>query len=212
MVPGAERPAARTPVPCILLASSSPRRAALLRQLRVPFRVQAPAVDERREPGESPVAMARRLAVAKVRAADAPGMPTLGADTVVAAGERVFGKPADQAEFEAMLTCLAGAEHDVHTGVALRWRHREAVRVVSATVLLASLSETQMRAYWATGEPRDKAGGYAIQGIGAAFASVVRGSYSAVVGLPLLETEALMQAFGIDTWRWRSAAGASATP
>lgn len=154
--------------------------------------------------------MARRLAHAKARSAAAE-LPTLAADTVVAAKGQVFGKPADWAEFEAMFGQLAGGRHVVHTGLALVWQGREAVRSVSAQVVLASLSAAQRRAYWATGEPCDKAGGYAIQGIGAAFASVVRGSYSAVVGLPLLETEELLQQFGIDTWRWRAGADHGAT-
>ena len=187
----------------IVLASSSPRRADLLRQARIPFRVQRPDVDESAEAGETENDYVRRLARAKVRAVSAP-VPVLAADTVVAIDGELLGKPRDSAHFAAMMRTLSGREHRVVTAVALRWGMREAVRIASATVALRPIAPAEIDAYWATGEPHDKAGGYGIQGIGGTFVRTVHGSYHAVVGLPLAETEELLTAFGIDPWRWRT--------
>ena len=186
----------------IVLASSSPRRAALLAQAGIPFRVHAPLVEESRRTGETGVDYVDRMARAKAHAVNTT-CPVLAADTVVAIDGQLLGKPRDKAHFETMMRSLAGREHRVLTGLALRWREREDSRVVGATVSMRDISAVEMRAYWATGEPLDKAGGYGIQGIGGIFVRVVHGSYSAVVGLPLLETEQLLGTFGIDTWRWR---------
>ena len=164
--------------------------------------MQAPAVDESRRAGEAAGDHVHRLARAKVRAV-AADWPVLAADTIVTVDAEIFGKPDNQAHFETMLSILSGREHDVLTAVALRWQEREAIRIAAATVSLRPISRAEMTAYWETGEPRDKAGGYGIQGIGGIFARIVHGSYSAVVGLPLVETEQLLQSFGIDTWRWR---------
>lgn len=144
------------------------------------------------------------MALEKARAVVSP-RPVLAADTVVEADGQVLGKPCDEADFRAMLGALSDAKHRVLTAVALRWRQREALRVVCAEVSMRRIDDAEAAAYWATGEPRDKAGGYAIQGIGGIFVRDLRGSYSAVVGLPLAETEELLDAFGIDTWRWRRA-------
>ena len=198
--------------PAIVLASASPRRAALLRQMGIPFVVQPADIDETARPGEAPDALARRLAVAKASAIRS-ALPVLAADTVVAVGRgetfRIFGKPRQQRAFVAMAKALSGRTHTVFTAVALRGQHRTEAQVVRAKVTLRVINEQEMAAYWATGEPRDKAGGYAIQGIGGIFVRRVLGSPSAVVGLPLAETEALLRQFGIDTWRGRKA---SATP
>ena len=187
----------------IVLASSSPRRAALLRQARIPFRVQAPDVDEAAEAGETECDYVRRLARTKARAVPDP-LPVLAADTVVAIDGQLLGKPRDQSHFAAMMRTLSGREHRVLTAVALRWRTREAVRTAAATVSLRRIAPAEIDAYWATGEPHDKAGGYGIQGLGGTFVRAVHGSYHAVVGLPLAETEELLAEFGIDAWRWRA--------
>lgn len=188
----------------IVLASASPRRATLLRQVGIPFRRCPANVQERRRAGESASCFVARVALEKARAVVSP-RPVLAADTVVEADGRVLGKPRDEADFHAMLGALSDARHRVLTAVALRWRQREALRVVGAEVSMRRIDDVEMAAYWATGEPRDKAGGYAVQGIGGIFVRDLRGSYSAVVGLPLAETEELLEAFGIDTWGWRRA-------
>lgn len=195
------------PPPAIVLASASPRRAALLRQMGVPFVVRPAAVDEARLPGETPAALVRRLALAKAEAAPF-ALPVLAADTVVAAPgapARIFGKPRDAAAFHAMMQALSAGTHTVFTAIALRAERRAKTEVVRAEVTLGPIDRRDAAAYWATGEPADKAGGYAIQGIGGIFVRSVRGSPSAVVGLPIAETEQLLRQFGIDTWRWRAA-------
>lgn len=187
----------------IVLASSSPRRAALLRQARIPFRVQTPAVDEAALAGETEHDYVTRLARRKARAVR-DRAPVLAADTVVAIDGTLLGKPRDVSHFADMMRTLSGREHRVITAVALRWGTREAVRTAGATVALRRIAPAEIDAYWATGEPHDKAGGYGIQGIGGTFVRTVHGSYHAVVGLPLAETEELLTAFGIDPWRWRT--------
>lgn len=187
----------------IVLASSSPRRAALLRQARIPFRVRAPDIDETPEADETEQDYVTRLARTKARAVHEP-LPVVAADTVVAIDGQLLGKPRDKPHFVAMMRTLSGREHRVLTAVALRWGAREAVRTAGATVTLRHIAHAEIDAYWATGEPQDKAGGYGIQGLGGTFVRMVNGSYHAVVGLPLAETEELLAAFGIDTWRWRA--------
>lgn len=187
----------------IVLASSSPRRAALLRQARIPFRVQAPDVNETPDAGETEHDYVTRVARTKARAVRDPS-PVLAADTVVTIDGQLLGKPRDKPHFLTMMRTLSGREHRVLTAVALRWGTREAVRTAGATVTLRCIAPAEIDAYWATGEPHDKAGGYGIQGLGGTFVRMVHGSYHAVVGLPLAETEELLTAFGIDTWRWRA--------
>lgn len=192
-----------------MLASASPRRAALLAQIGVPFRVQPPAVDETRRNGEPPRRYVRRMALAKARAVTAEA-PVLGADTVVVVEDRLFGKPADRAAGLAMLAALSGREHHVLTAVALAWRGRVRARLAAARVRFRAIDAEEAAAYWDTGEPADKAGGYGMQGIGGVFARRVRGGYGTVVGLPLAETEQLLRAAGIDAWRWRRPQGQGA--
>ena len=188
--------------PQLVLASSSPRRAALLRQIAVPFEVCVPACNEARCADESPPCYVRRMARAKARAVTAD-LPVLAADTVVVVDGRVFGKPADRGDGLAMLSTLSGREHDVLTAVALRASGREDVCLTQARVALRRIDPDEISAYWETGEPVDKAGAYGIQGIGGIFVRSIRGSYGTVVGLPLAETELLLRAAGIDTWRAR---------
>ena len=187
----------------IVLASSSPRRAALLRQARIPFRVHPPDVDETAEAGETGQDYVTRLARMKARAVREP-LPVVAADTVATIDGQLLGKPRDKPHFVAMMRTLSGRDHRVLTAVALRWGRREAVRTAGATVTLRHLAPHEIDAYWSTGEPHDKAGGYGIQGVGGTFVRMVHGSYHAVVGLPLAETEELLATFGIDTWRWRA--------
>ena len=125
----------------------------------------------------------------------------LGADTAVVLDGRILGKPADFAESRVMLQALSGRSHQVLTAVALVGDGREAARVVSSEVSFRTIGEAEIEAYWASGEPCDKAGSYGIQGLAAVFVSQLRGSYSAVVGLPLCETAELLGEFGIACWQ-----------
>jgi septum formation protein len=197
-------PSARKPQ--LVLASASPRRAALLSQLGLAFTVNAGDIDETRRPGEAVDDMVQRLALTKAEAA-ARGetLPVLGADTVVVVDGTVLGKPADRVEGLWMLTQLSGRAHEVLTAIALVHGRRSEVRLSRSIVTFRPISAAEAEAYWASGEPRDKAGGYGIQGIGGIFAERIEGSYSGIVGLPLAETEALLQAFGVDTWQYRDA-------
>jgi septum formation protein len=197
-------PSARKPQ--LVLASASPRRAALLSQLGLAFTVNAGDIDETRRPGEAVDDMVQRLALTKAEAA-ARGetLPVLGADTVVVVDGMVLGKPADRVEGLWMLTRLSGRAHEVLTAIALVHGRRCEVRLSRSVVTFRPISAAEAEAYWASGEPRDKAGGYGIQGIGGIFAERIEGSYSGIVGLPLAETEALLQAFGVDTWQYRDA-------
>jgi septum formation protein len=182
--PQAEAVAAEDP---LILASASPRRAELLSTLGIPFRVDPSRVEETVAPGESVSAAAVRLAEAKARdvASRSGESPVLAADTLVALGSRIFGKPGNDREADAMLRALAGRTHLVVTGIALHCSGRLCRAAVETEVDFAPMSETEIAWYIATGEPRDKAGGYAVQGHGARFISAVRGSYSNVVGLPV---------------------------
>lgn len=189
----------------VYLASASPRRSELLRQIGAPFRVLAGSIDERPRPGEAPLAYVARLAAAKaesVWATLAPGeaRPVLAADTAVVLGGELLGKPADAAEAEAMLERLSGRAHRVLTAVALRDETGIAAAQSDTEVRFRPTTLAERQAYCATGEPFDKAGGYGIQGHAAVFVESIRGSYSGVVGLPLFETAALLERCGIVFW------------
>ncbi|WP_444911388.1 Maf family protein [Microbulbifer sp. PAAF003] len=190
----------------LLLASGSPRRAELLAQIGVPFSQLSPAVVEQRQPAESPLEYIERLAhdkaVAGFQVADSPqGLWSLGADTVVMAGERLLEKPQDFADFESMMLALSGGEHSVFTAVCLRSQDRQFSRVVETRVRFRHLSKVQIADYWSTGEPVDKAGGYGIQGFGAALVEAFSGSYSNVVGLPLEAVVPMLDHAGIPYWQ-----------
>jgi septum formation protein len=188
------------PRPPLVLASTSPRRAALLRQLALPFTVVAPDVDETPHPDEAPDAMVLRLARAKaaVVAAGAVDALVIAADTTVVLDGDVLGKPRDALEAAEFLTRLAGRSHVVHTGHALCWGAREAAAVRSTTVTFRPLSAREIAAHAASGEGLDKAGGYGIQGIGAAFVEEIHGCHGAVVGLSPATLCVLALRLGVD--------------
>lgn len=182
----------------LCLASASPRRLELLRQVGIEPVVRPVAIDESRRTGEPVAVYATRLARAKatqamIEADDQALQWFLGADTVVTRGKHVFGKPQHAGEAIAMLQRLSGRWHRVVTAIALRRRQgKEHVRVVVSRVRCKRLSRQEIQAYVGTGEPLDKAGAYAIQGLGAFMVKRLRGSYSNVVGLPLCQTLALL--------------------
>lgn len=188
----------------LFLASASPRRRELLAQIGVPFSLVSVSVDETPSPTESPEAYVERVARDKALA----GLVSLGgrdgcvlgADTSVVLDQHILGKPADRADGLAMLAALSGRTHRVMTAVALASRSACEVRVVISEVTFRTIDEAEAERYWDSGEPADKAGGYAIQGWGAVFVSQLLGSYSAVVGLPLCETAQLIDAFGFPRW------------
>jgi septum formation protein len=184
----------------LILASASPRRLDLLRQIGIePDRVVHPEIDERPERRELPAAYARRLAETKARrgAPDHPGDFILAADTVVACGRRILPKAETADQAETCLTLLSGRRHRVLSGLCLIDRAGLcATRLVVTTVGFKRLTRVEIDAYLASGEWRGKAGGYAIQGRAAALVRGISGSYSNVVGLPLYETAALLRGRG----------------
>ena len=156
-------------------------------------------VDERRHPGESADIMVLRLAVAKACAVDAaPGTVILGADTAVVLDGEVFGKPADEADALRMLAALSGRRHEVMTGVAVRSGESTASALTVTEVKFREIRPDEALEYWQSGEPRGKAGAYAIQGHAGAFVEEIAGSYTGVVGLPVLETAELLRGAGIE--------------
>lgn len=185
--------------PTLHLASTSPRRRELLASLGLDFDVVPVEVDESPQPGESASAMVVRLAIAKARAAeiDAGGV-ALGSDTAVVVDDHVLGKPRDEADCLRMLDLLSGRVHQVLTGVALCGPEGPATALSETDVYFREISRDEALAYWQSGEPRDKAGAYAIQGLGGAFVERIEGSYTGVVGLPVFETIELLRAAGID--------------
>jgi septum formation protein len=181
----------------IVLASASPRRRELLQQLGVPHEVLAVDVDEKPLPGERAEQLVKRLALVKAQAGlqlAGTARPVLGSDTVVVVDDVVFGKPVDRADGLSMLAALSGRTHQVMTAVALATAAEVAHRVSCTEVTMCRIAPADAAAYWETGEPQGKAGGYAIQGRGALFIERISGSYSGVMGLPLYETAQLLQA------------------
>jgi septum formation protein len=182
----------------LILASQSPRRAELLRQVGIRFTVAPARIDERVAPDESPEDYVRRMASAKaaeVRSRHVAS-PVLGADTAVVLNTRILGKPAGREAAIDMLLALSRRTHTVLTGVALINAGTH-YRLSSSQVAFSEITRAQAAAYWATGEPADKAGGYAIQGLGAAFVTRIDGSYSGIMGLPLFETLALLRTINV---------------
>lgn len=192
-------------MPSLYLASGSPRRRELLTQIGVPFSVLSAEIDETPLPDEEPAAYVERLACAKAHAGQAllveGGGCVMGADTAVVLDGRILGKPVDRQDALDTLAALSGREHQVLTAVALVEGSRCVSRVVASRVRFRPISSAEAHAYWRSGEPRDKAGSYAIQGLAAIFVEALHGSYSAVVGLPLCETADLLGHFGIPCWQ-----------
>jgi septum formation protein len=183
----------------LYLASASPRRARILAALGVAFTAGGVEIDERRRDAEPADTMVLRLAAEKARAARLTEAATvLAADTVVVIDSEVLGKPQHQDDALAMLARLSGRSHRVVTGVALHWRGHERTALSVSEVTFRDISPDEARAYWQSGEPRDKAGAYAIQGLGGVFVKTLAGSYTGVVGLPVFETAVLLAAAGID--------------
>ena len=186
----------------LVLASGSPRRAALLRQLGLAFEVVSTDIDERPAARETARRYVRRMSLEKLAAArtalGASVDVVLSADTEVVVDGRIMGKPRDQADCVAMLRTLSGRSHQVLTGVSVASSVGVDNFVVETIVTFRRLTIGECKEYWATGEPRDKAGGYGIQGVGAIFVKKIEGSYSNVVGLPLMEVARILNRHGID--------------
>lgn len=185
----------------IYLASQSPRRRELLHQIGVNHEVIAVDVDETPHPGEAPAEYVIRLALEKAEeghrlTAGQSELPVLAADTAVVIDNEILGKPADQAQAQEMMERLSNRSHKVLTGIALIGETR-ASRLSVSNVTFRKVSPEEALAYWQSGEPADKAGGYGIQGLGAVFISRLEGSFSGVMGLPLFETAELLQQAGI---------------
>ena len=190
----------------IFLASGSPRRRELLQQIGVSFQVIGIELDETARADEAPLAYVSRLAEAKAaagwqRSRGVGSAPVLAADTAVVLDERILGKPGDVKDAIGMLLKLSSRTHEVLTAVAVRTEAGTQLKVSRSTVTFRSIDAAEARDYWATGEPRDKAGAYAIQGYAAVFISDLKGSYSGVMGLPLFETAELLEAAGIGRRR-----------
>lgn len=186
--------------PHLYLASSSPRRREILDALGIGYEHGGVDLDESPKPGESVEAMVMRLAGEKALAVDvatAARLPVLGADTIVVQDGRVFGKPASRADALGMLSSLSGRSHRVLSAVALRLGDGLETALSDTEVRFRDISPDEARRYWQSGEPGDKAGAYAIQGLGGIFVESIRGSYSGVVGLPVFETVTLLERAGI---------------
>lgn len=185
----------------VVLMSASPRRAELLRLAGVPFRIHPVEIDETPLPGEAPGDLAERLARSKAARPAALPFPSLaiGADTVVAVGGDLLGKPRDLADARRMLRLLAGRWHEVVTAVAVRAVPEETVlcRRTTSRVLFVAMSEDEISWYAASGEGMDKAGAYALQGKGALFVSAIEGSYTNVIGLPMETLYPLLRRFAV---------------
>lgn len=193
----------------IYLASQSPRRRELLGQIGVAHELLLPTPDEDAEsleavrPGESPKTYVQRVTALKLVAARARfvraggrNSPILCADTTVALGRKILGKPADALDAERMLAALSGRTHRVYTAIALAWGEREVAACCESRVTFAPMTAAQIAQYVASGEPMGKAGSYGVQGLAAAYITKISGSYSGIMGLPLFETAQALQSLG----------------
>ncbi|BAU58558.1 Maf family nucleotide pyrophosphatase [Halorhodospira halochloris] len=186
----------------ITLASRSPRRKELLELIGIKYHSIMVVVDETPDPNEGAEMYVLRMALEKARrgyAVAEGGAPALGADTAVVLDDQILGKPKDKTHARDMLLSLSGHTHRVVTGVALA-DDREATRLSVSHVTLRTITEEEVERYWASGEPADKAGAYAIQGLGGVFVEHLEGSYTGVMGLPLYETTLLFDEFALP-WR-----------
>ncbi len=194
----------KTQSPSIYLASRSPRRAELLQQMGVLFTVVPADIDETPHAMEQSDAYVKRLAIEKAQAGYALvlqkawfEMPVLAADTTVSIDGEILGKPQDDEDAYRMLSLMSGRWHEVHTGIAVAQAGHLAMEISSTMVQMDDLSDAVIRAYIATGEPKDKAGAYGIQGIAGSLIKRIEGSYSGVMGLPVYETAKLLKHAGI---------------
>ena len=194
----------KTQPPSIYLASRSPRRAELLKQMGVLFSVVPADIDETPHAMERSDAYVKRLAIEKAQAGYALvlqkawfEMPVLAADTTVSIDGEILGKPQDDEDAYRMLSLMSGRWHEVHTGIAVAQAGHVAMEISSTMVQMDDLSDAVLRAYIATGEPKDKAGAYGIQGIAGSLIKRIEGSYSGVMGLPVYETTKLLKQAGI---------------
>jgi septum formation protein len=188
--------------PVLRLASASPRRRELLTQIGVPHSVKPAHIDESRKPSESANEYVLRLAKEKAQHVwrEADNLPVLAADTTVVLDGEIFGKPRDRDDALQMLAALSNRTHDVLTAVALATTEGIATTISESKVRFRKTTDEERLAYWSTGEPRDKAGAYAIQGMGAIFIESIGGSYSGVMGLPLFETAELLRVAKVACW------------
>lgn len=197
-------------MPDFILASASPRRRELLRQIGCRFHVSPEEIDESVVKSETAEAYVSRISQQKARAGwlrqndecreNHSALPVLGADTSVVIAGEVFGKPRDQEHAVSMLLQLSDTEHQVLSSVTMVNGETERTLLSDTRVRFRALTRAECERYWLTGEPRDKAGAYAIQGLGAVFVEQISGSYSGVVGLPLAETCELLKTFGLSWW------------
>lgn len=185
----------------LCLASASPRRRELLASIGVEVEVCPVAIDESAQSSEMPAQYVTRLARDKAMAGmRLSSLPVLGSDTAVVHAGRILGKPRDREHAAEMLEMLSGSTHEVLTAVAVSGPVGVLEACVATRVSMREITADEIDAYWKTGEPVDKAGGYAIQGLAAVFVSRIEGSHSAVVGLPLFETAELLQRQGVPLW------------
>ena len=180
-----------------ILASASPRRVELLQQIGLQILVRPSDIDERLLGDEQPGDYVQRLAIEKARAQDAAGQLVIAADTIVLIDQSIIGKPSDKAQGLEMLMRLSGRSHQVMTGVALSGPGGLITQTVVSTVRFKPFDRAFAERYWASGESKDKAGSYGVQGLGAVFIEHLEGSYSNVMGLPLFETAQMLETMGV---------------
>ena len=182
----------------IILASASPRRAELLDQIGIKYQVQAVDIDESSKQNESATDLVTRLAKEKSQAITGQNLPVLGSDTLGVIDDELLVKPVDLTHAIKMLSKMSGRWHQILSAVAITHNNNTKVLISNNRVLFRRISEAEICAYWHTGEPQDKAGAYAIQGLGASFIQKIEGSYSGIMGLPLFETTNLLEQVGVS--------------
>ena len=183
----------------LILASQSPRRRQMIESLGLQPKIQPADIDETPLAGEPPLPHVIRLARSKAQAIESKDR-VLAADTIVVLGQRILGKPKDFADFYDMMRALSGQTHQVHTAWCLRHDQALTEGVGTTSVSFARLSDLQIQAYWDSGEPKDKAGGYGIQGMGGLFVERIEGDFNNVVGLPLREVAFALAKSGLNPW------------
>ena len=192
--------------PQIVLASASPRRENILSQMGISFIKQPAYINESVLPCEKAEKYVRRMAETKAKAVSNKGLklPVLGADTTVLIDGLILGKPSNRSEGLKYLTLLSNRTHCVLTSVAVVQDGRCESAIARTNVTFRKIFGDEAELYWQTGEPRDKAGGYGIQGIGSIFIDHIEGGHGTVIGLPIMETENLLRLFNVNTWRYRT--------